>query len=272
MLIPINIFALDNDVITNSNGVQMTKEQYNNLRKYFSEMHIEVLTQDEFDEQIQLDFNNVHNTLKYYRTDYNYITGETTSTEITEQEYMNAGLDKENNNPRSSYIESSYKWISLSASNYNGDGFLCFVAHWKIMPATRSFDVIAARFIDLAVINGTQGGKQFYTINGTTSYINYNFNGTNINNQSNGFGISMNLLNDTGLTALELEITSSLEVIDYPAIIYASYQHATSSVTLAESKNYTLSNLGLGNVILYSNSSTTSKYDGMPGTDFQIFS
>ena len=273
MLIPINIFALENDdVIINSNGVQMTRDQYNNLRKYFSDMHIDVLTQDEFEEQMQLDFENVHNSLKYFRTDFNHITGEANSTEITEEEYMSAGLDKENEQPRSSYVESTYKWISLSASNVNGAAFFCFVAHWKIMPATRSFDVIAARLIDLDVINGTQGGKQFYTINGTTSYVTYSFNGTNINNQSNGFGISMNLLNDTGLTALELEITSSLEVTDYPAIIYASYQHATSNVTLDQSKSYTLSNLGLGNVILYGNSSITAKYDGMPGADFYIFS
>ena len=148
---------------------------------------------------------------------------------------------------------------------------MCFVAHWKIIPATRSFDVIATRIINLDVINGTQGGKQFYTINGNTSYVNYNFNGTNINNQSNGFGISMNLINDPDLSALELEITSSLEVTNYPAIIYASYQHATSSVTLAESKNYTLSYLGMGDVILFANNSTAAKYDGMGGTDFYIY-
>jgi hypothetical protein len=273
MIIPINIFALENDeIIVNSNGVEMTVEDYNNLKKYFSDMHIDTLTQDEFDEQMQLDFENVNRTMKYYRTDYNHITGETTSTEITEEEYNNAGSDKETNQPRSTYIESNYKWLSLSGSNVNGAAFLCFVAHWKIMPATRSYDVIAARIINLDEINGTQAGKQFYTINGNTSYVSYGFNGTNINQQSNGFGISMNLVNDPNLTGLELEITSSLEVLNYPAIIYASYQHATSSVTLAESKNYTLSNVGMGDVILFANNSIASKYDGMGGTDFYFFS
>ncbi|MBR4230659.1 MAG: hypothetical protein IKR74_00690 [Bacilli bacterium] len=272
MIIPINIFALENDeLIVNSNGVEMTLEDYNNLKKYFSDMHIDTLTQDEFDEQMQLDFENVNKTIKYYRTDYNHITNETISTEITEEEYNNGGLDKELNLPRSNYIESNYKWLSLGAGSSYGDAFLCFVAHWKIIPATRSFDVIATRIINLDVINGTQGGKQFYTINGNTSYVNYNFNGTNINNQSNGFGISMNLINDPDLSALELEITSSLEVTNYPAIIYASYQHATSSVTLAESKNYTLSYLGMGDVILFANNSTAAKYDGMGGTDFYIY-
>ena len=273
MIIPINIFALENDeLIVNSNGVEMSKEDYNNLRKYFGELHIDTMTQDEFDEQMQLDFDNVHGVLKYIRTDYNHITGEVTSTEITEEEYMNAGLDKDNNQPRSNFAESDYKYINLVAGNTNGAAFLSFVTHWKIMPATRSFDVNAARLVNLDVINGTQGGKQFYTISGNTSYINYSFNGTNINNQSNGFGISMNLVNDTNLTGLELEITSCLEVTNYPAIIFASYQHAITTLSLDESKSYTLSSSGLGSVITYANSSTYSKYDGMTGVYYYFTS
>ena len=273
MIIPMNIFALENDeIIVNSNGVQMTREDYTNLRKYFGELHIDALTQEEFDEQMQLDFENVHGVLKYFRTDYNHITGETTSTEITEEEYMNAGLDKEINKLRSNFLESDYKYLYLAASNNNGAAFLSFVTHWKIMPATRSFDVNAARLYNLGIINGTQAGKQFYTVSGNTSYISYSFNGTNINNQSNGFGISMNLVNDTNLTGLELEITSSLEVLNYPAIIYTSYQHAITNLTLDESKSYTLSSLGMGDVILFNSNSTAAKYDGMGGTDFYFFS
>lgn len=272
MIIPINIFALENDeLIVNSNGVEMTREDYNNLRKYFGELHIDAMTQDEFDEQMQLDFDNVHGVLKYVRTDYNHITGEVTSTEITEEEYMNAGLDK-NTQSRSNYAESDYKWIYIGASNNNGAAFLSFVAHWKIMPATRSFDVIAARLVNLDVINGTQAGKQFYTVGGVINCINYSFNGTNINNQSNGFGISMNLVNDTSITGLELEITSSLEVTNYPAIIFASYQHAITTLSLDESKSYTLSSSGLGSVITYANSSTYSKYDGMTGVYYYFTS
>lgn len=273
MVMPMKVFGLESDeVFINSNGVEMTMEQYNNLRKYFGEMHIDVLTQEEFDEQMELDFDNVQSVIKYFRTDYNHITGEKSSTEITEEEYMRAGLDVSSNAPRSNYVESNYKWLYLGANNSNGAAFFSLTAHWKIMPATRSFDVIAARFVDLDVINGTQEGKQFYTISGNTSWINYSFNGTNINNQSNGYGISMNLLNDTGLTALELELTGCLEVLDYPAIIYASYQHATSDVTLAESKNYTISYLGMGGVIQFNNNSIAAKYDGMAGTDFYFFS
>ena len=273
MIIPMNIFALEKDeIIVNSNGVEMTREDYTNLRKYFGELHIDALTQEEFDEQMQLDFENVHGVLKYFRTDYNHITGETTSTEITEEEYNNVGLVKDTNQLRSNFLESDYKYIYLAASNNNGAAFLSFVTHWKIMPATRSFDVNAARIINLDEINGTQAGKQFYTINGNTSYISYSFNGTNINQQSNGFGISMNLVDDPNLTGLELEITSSLEVLNYPAAIYASYQHATSTVTLDQSKNYTLATSGLGGVILFANSSTAAKYDGMGGTDFYIYS
>lgn len=269
IIIPINAFALGHlDTIINSNGVEMTLEEYTNLRKVYSELHIDTMTQDDFDEAMAMnfDFDSAQSVLKYYRTEYNHLTGQTTSTEITEAEYISGGMNNNNNQPQATYVETNYKWILLNVLHANDDVFFSLTAHWKIMPSTRSFDVIAARFVNLGVINGTQGGKQMYTISGSNGYINYSFNGTNIHSLSNGYGISMNLVNDSGLTALELELDGCLEVTSYPAVIYASYQHATSSTTLSESQEYTLSSVGLGNVINFTYSSTSNKYDGMPGT------
>ena len=46
---------------------------------------------------------------------------------------------------------------------------------------------------------------------------------------------------------------------------YVTYQHATSALTLANSKSYTFSSSGLGGVLYYSNSTIRNKYDGMQG-------
>lgn len=76
----------------------------------------------------------------------------------------------------------------------------------------------------------------------------------------------MNLLNDSNLTALELDIDASLSMSNYPVQINASYQHAVSTTTLSESQNYTLSTIGLGDVIHFLDNNTIAKYDGMQGT------
>ena len=140
---------------------------------------------------------------------------------------------------------------------------MSYTALWKIMPAVRSFDVNGIRLSNMEVVNGTQQGKQVYTLNGTTDFVQYNFNGTNIKNLSNGFGISMNLLN-SNVTYLESTIDSSLGILAYPAGLFASYQHAIEDVSLATSQNYTIG-VGLGDVFVFNNG-IGSKYDGMEGT------
>ena len=80
---------------------------------------------------------------------------------------------------------------------------------------------------------------------------------------------------DRGVHALDqgvsfkLSTYSNLEssitfYINGTGLLYSSYQHATSSVTLNQSKNYTISSLGYGNTTLFANS-VAGKYDGMAG-------
>ena len=47
---------------------------------------------------------------------------------------------------------------------------------------------------------------------------------------------------------------------------YGTYQHATSDVTLSQSKNYSISSSGLGGVLAFANS-VIGYYDGMQGVD-----
>ena len=266
LLLPKNIFAVHiDDTITNSQNVEIAMEDYLKLQTMFSDAYIDTLTQSEYERIMDLgiDFDDVQKSTKYFKTEYNNVTGEVTNTEVTEAEFIAVNPDAIS--PQATVVETAYKRVQLAlGATTSTTAFFTFSAFWKIMPAVRSFDVIAARLSGFTKINGTQQGKQIYKLNGTTSYVQYSFNGTNINNQSNGFGISMNLL-DSNITSLECEIDSSM-TIDVPTpFIAASYQHAVQNVSLATSKSYTLTSGGLGGVILFSGN-IYNYYDGMNGT------
>lgn len=236
----------------------------------FPDNYIDVLTQTEYDEIMNknIDFDNIVTSIRYVKTEYNKETGKTFETLISEEEYNAVDLEKEEQT-RATVVETGYKRIVLSATKTGSTtGFMSFVATWKKMPKVRSYDVIATRLSGATKVNGTQGGKQFYTANGTSTYVNYAPNGTNINNQSNGFGISMNLVDNA--TKIECVITSSLTVTSSPFMVAASYQHATTDVSLATSKSYTLSSGGLGGVIKFSGN-IGYWYDGMNGTYIHVY-
>ena len=210
---------------------------------------------------MNLDYENVQKTKKYIKTEYNQVTGDVVETLVSEEEYENV---QERPQTRATVIETSYKYTQLNLTRVGQDNaYFTYFAIWKIMPAVRSFDVIGVRFSSMTKINGTQQGKQIYDLNGVTDYVQYNFNGTNIRNFSNGFGISMNLLN-SNVTYLECTIDSSMDIPEFPAGLFTSYQHAITDVSLATSQNYTLG-VGLGDVFVFNNNIAT-KYDGMAGT------
>lgn len=260
LLYPNKAFALD---YINDLGVAISQEDYNNLRQIYSDKYISVLDEEQYNQikEMNLDFSDVQKTIKYIKTEHNQITGEVTETFLTETEYEQA---QEIPQTRATIVATSYKHTELSLARVGEDNaYFTYSAVWKIMPVVRSFDVIGVRFSNMSKINGTQQGKQVYVLNGVTDYVQYNFNGTNINNFSNGFGISMNLLN-SDVTYLECTIDGSTTLNAMPAGLFTSYQHAIEDVTLATSKNYTLG-VGLGDVFVFNNNIAT-KYDGMAGT------
>ena len=81
---------------------------------------------------------------------------------------------------------------------------------------------------------------------------------------TNGFGYSFKL--QSNATGLESHITFS---VLGTGTIYSSYQHAIHSVTLTNSKKYTLSNAGYGNTTLFDDS-VKYDYDNMTGVDLTV--
>ena len=256
----------DISYITNQNGVRISMSDYNLLTNIYSDAYIQTMTNEDYEnfKAKNININNLVKSEKYYKTEIDHLNNVVTNTEVTENEFNNYNPNIQTLSV-SNFVETQYKKLSLTLSdNHNGYGDIFVGLLWKMIPSTRSFDVIAVRYVGMTDVDGTQWGRQIWGTNGNYTYVNYGWNGTNINRQDNGFGISMNITNDSTINYLENYIESAVEFTGNFQWAGASYQHATSNTTLAQSKSYTLAEDGKNGVILFTGN-IGSKYDNMPG-------
>ena len=239
---------------------------YNLLTNIYSDAYIQTMTNEDYEnfKAKNININNLVKSEKYYKTVIDHLNNVVTNTEVTENEFNNYNPNVQTLSV-SNFVETQYKKLSLTLSdNHNGYGDIFVGLLWKMIPSTRSFDVIAVRYVGMTDVDGTQIGRQIWGTNGNYTYVNYGWNGTNINRQDNGFGISMNITNDSTINYLENYIESAVEFTGNFQWAGASYQHATSNTTLAQSKSYTLAENGKNGVILFTGN-IGEKYDNMPG-------
>ena len=252
--------------ITNQNGVRISMTDYNLLTNIYSYAYIQTMTNEDYEnfKAKNININNLVKSEKYYKTEIDHLNNVVTNTEVTENEFNNYNPNVQTLSV-SNFVETQYKKLSLTLSdNHNGYGDIFVGLLWKMIPSTRSFDVIAVRYVGMTDVDGTQYGRQIWGTNGNYTYVNYGWNGTNINRQDNGFGISMNITNDSTINYLENYIGSAVQFTGNFQWAGASYQHATSNTTLAQSKSYTLAENGKNGVILFTGN-IGEKYDNMPG-------
>lgn len=245
-----NCVKADGNNYINSVGVEISNTDYEMMLDHFSEERIEYMSQDT----------------------YNLIQGKTigdTNTNTTIMEYSEInGVPTEREVPTTrtgnTFMVTGYKTLSLSVMDLEGtEKLIEFANMWTIIPSKRVFDVIALRFTgNTSLALGTQTGEQLYEKDGTTGAVFYSNYGTNINRQSNGFGISMNLID--GNVASITNIINCLSN-GTGGQIFASYQHATKNVTLAQSKDYYLDYYGLGHVVKFNSDTIKNKYDNTAG-------
>lgn len=256
----------DISYITNQNGVRISMTDYNLLTNIYSDAYIQTMTSEGYEnfKAKNININNLVKSEKYYKTVIDHLNNVVTNTEVTENEFNNYNPNIQTLSV-SNFVETQYKKLSLTLSdNHNGYGDIFVGLLWKMIPSTRAFDVIAVRYVGMTDIDGTQWGRQIWGTNGNYSHVDYGWNGTNINRQDNGFGISMNITNDSTINYLENYIESAVQFTGNFQWAGASYQHATSNTTLAQSKSYTLAEDGKNGVILFTGN-IGSKYDNMPG-------
>ena len=262
-----------NNCYVNKKGVILTEEEINKLLNTFYMVQIDNFTYEEV--QKYLNARLVNSETKYFKTVYqgNNVVSEH---EITKEEFESAPVntaicDESTRSNDGGFFETNYK--ALSASIFEMSNFYDFSVQllWKIVPATRSYDVIAFRTKHLSYSN-VSGVQAYYVGNNQTS-INYNSNSAGYKGLSNGAGISMNLKDDTNITSFLMTLVADMQISEYnysTAHVFTTYQHAQSSLTRAQSMSYTLQAGGLGDVLYYSNSTIRNKYDDMTGIELRI--
>lgn len=264
---------------TNNLNVNMTEEQYNMLSTKVSEDIIANLSQEEFDSAIS-DLDNIEEEVIEMYVQTTYYTDPAGNEhyyeeEITEDEYENFNpiQPMSDCSTGAACWETNAKKVYLAIGSFPEEKSYMYILTntWKSIPKVKSFDVIALRWN----INGgnftvtNYYGFQEYD----SSSIRYAKGGDNSKATSDGVGISMNIVDSTSSSLLNQLVvhgyyTSYTDVV--VAILYGTYQHATSNLTLSQSKSYSFSNSGLGNVLYYSNSTIRNAYDGMQGINYGL--
>ena len=132
------------------------------------------------------------------------------------------------------------------------DSISCSISvtvEWLTNPNVRSYDVIGAYLKNTSLIGIPT--THLKTFQGTTAK-------NDCDSQTNGFGVSLKLSNGNNVKIYQyFDVKPS-------GTVYASYQHAKSSISLTNSKKYTISNAGYGGVFLF-DSSIKDIYDAMGG-------
>lgn len=249
--------------IINNNGIRISENEYNDFLKIYDNDYIMNMSEEKYNKLKTLDFSDITTSTKYIETTYNQSLQLTTEREITEEEFNEFEPVSPLLDDGAASYETTKKKLVLSIVGGTTWNYAMVAATWKAIPSNRSYDLIGFYGFGFDFGNGTQEGKQIYVLNGNYTVIDYAWNGTNIKRHSNGFGISMNVVN-SDITYLQFLAECDVRAnIDHPTL-YASYQHAQKNLSLADSQNYTLGGAGLGSVFVFPYS-ISQKYDAMSG-------
>ncbi len=243
--------ASEEEYYTNKNGVVMDQANYENLVEKLTLEYVSFMTQREYD------------SLKDHELP---VVAEKS---IISENIEIGGIPMEVVNPFSvagspNSIATTSKKLGITVFDWgNGQYYVKAANEWLSIPKIRNYDVFAMRPDDgFSLVAGTPSGTQYYS-NATEGHsIIYQPNGANTVTKSNGFGMSMNLVDNSDVSTFLNTITA--RVSGSSGTVSASYQHCTSnSVTKAQSMDYILNVNGLGGVILFN--TVQSKYDAMMG-------
>lgn len=164
---------------TNSNGIGMTEQQYNNLLQLgFTVDEIYAMDLEMFNDNKDIEATLVSEQYKYYKTTTVTQNGISTSRteEVSAEEAMNASVSNNARSGYDGYIETTYKRLGTTISQIDSDSFRYKTTlEWRQMPSKRSFDIIGIGFQQVLVQRtGSIYFRQNYTkTDGTTgtSYV-----------------------------------------------------------------------------------------------------
>jgi len=213
----------------NQNGVNFTSQEYDFISKIFYDGFQDIMNLD--------DYNKIFEN--------NTIDGEIKT--ITYEPYVN-------NATRGTTYETASKRLTI-VTVCSSTCLVTMNAVWTASPNVRSYDVIGA-YLD---------GVELYNTPTTTVA---NSTGSNRSDEllekTNGFGVSIKLLTSGN----DMQVSQYYRVTT-GGHVYASYQHAKRTISLANSKKYDISRSGYGGVFLF-NSGYSDYYDAMRGVDIAV--
>lgn len=213
---------------------------------------------------------------EYYRNDYgvalnkeeydflSYMFWDGCQTLMTENDYvrfinsdiMNGELDSkiyEEPMTRATTIDDNSRTFKISKS-CSTNCLVSVTLKWKGVPTTKSYDVMGA-YLDGVTLQNTPT-TMIQTSNGSTKI-------TDLKKANNGFGVSMILPSGNNIV-----INQNFRV-SKGGTVYASYQHAMKNITFGDSKNYTFSKAGYGQVFKFSGTAV-SVYDRFNGVNISL--
>lgn len=151
---------------------------------------------------------------------------------------------------RGTLVEDNSRTLKI-AKSCSSDCLVSVTMTWKGDPTIKSYDVMGAYLENTQLVNNPK------VVIGQTSY-------TDIQKFNNGFGVSMLLPKYDSKP-----VANQTFRVNKGGTVYASYQHAMRNISLADSKNYTLSRAGYGGVFKFSGNAS-SIYDKMSGVSISL--
>ena len=215
---------------TNSNGVELTENEYRYLTTLFWNAYVDNMTEEQ---------------VETFRNE-GWFEGRLVKASTTDNETMCPIQSDTHHTP--------YKTLSIGATCTN-ECLVSIVNTWDVNPGIRSWDVIGAYLSNVSL---TQHDVTYvYSSAGTETY-------NNLKTAYNGIGNSVKLPNPGNGIVVNMIFRTTTG-----GHIFGSYQHATENITLLVSKNYNFSLGGYGSVFsFYGNA--IGKYDGMAGVDIAV--
>lgn len=179
--------------------------------------------------------------------------------EVSENEYNNTGDKPIITRDASGAVETTYKRMTVSIAKNGSYYRYKNILVWKTIPSQRSYDIIGIGFYSNLKLHSSVNFIQEYCYSGGSCTSSTSHNPQTF---TAGAGTTFKLASGS-LSTLKATIYFDLEKKTSATLVsqdaYGDYSHATSSISLANAKKYSV--VGSSGIVL--DSSITSYYDSM---------
>lgn len=191
---------------------ELTEKEYNYILEFYGERYLSYMSDDQYAWIKELDIDN------------------------NGYEINNSNMNE--NTVRGTFATSNGKTVAISKvcnANYCA---ITLLTTFLSQPSVKSYDVVGARFMNTSL----------YSSAITTIVSSSSGSATQSNYMSyyNGFGNSIQLPSSGTIYSVEQRYQ-----VNKTGIVYGSYQHAMTNISLSNSKLYTISSSGYGNVFSF---------------------